>query len=206
VVLVVSVAEPEEKDGVAVGLAESFARGGARTLLVDADLRSALATNWLEVNATRATPYDDAALENPKQVPPPIAVVVEGNRTFDFLPAYAGARLPVDRLARVFRERFPGWTEDYEVLVIDTAPLLPHADALTVAASAKGVVVLCAAAGRTARADVEDAVARLDELGAPVVGTVLTNAAVPARSRTRGSGRGGGTVAVPRTTPPSRRT
>jgi Mrp family chromosome partitioning ATPase len=203
VVLVVSVAEAEEKDGVAVGLAESFARGGARTLLIDADLRAALATSWLEVNATRATPYDDGVLDNPKQVPPPIAVVVEGNRTFDFLPAYAGARHPVDRLARVFRERFPSWTDGYEVLVIDTAPLLPHADALTIATSAKGVVVLCASAGRSARADVEDAVARLEELGTPVLGTVLTNAGPPIRRRARG---GGVQPASALTPPTSRRT
>jgi Mrp family chromosome partitioning ATPase len=166
----------EDEDGVAVGLAESFARGGDATLLVDADLRSGRASEWLGVAGARATPYDDDFVDEPARPYAPVSVVVDRDRAFDFLPAPTGVRHPVDRLVRLFGEQREAWLRDYDVVIVAAAPLLPTADALAVAAHADGVV-LCARRGRTSRAELERALSLLNEQRAPVVGTVLTHAA-----------------------------
>lgn len=174
--LVVVVATPRataDQEGVAVGLAESCARSGVSTLLVDADLRSARSTAWLEVNATRATPYDDVNLNDGKARFEPVSVIVEGNRAFDFVPAFAPARHPVDRVSRVLGVHLAGWEQSYDVIVLDAAPVLDRADALVTAMRASGVV-LCVGAGRSRRVDVTAAFDVFAAHEVPVLGTVLT--------------------------------
>jgi Mrp family chromosome partitioning ATPase len=189
--LVVAVATPRstaDQEGVAVGLAESCARSGIPTMLVDADLRSARSTAWLEVNATRTTPYDDASLSGTMTRFEPVNVIVEGNRSFDFVPAFAPARHPVDRVGHVLGTNLEAWTERYQVIVLDAAPVLDRADALVTARRAGGVV-LCVGANRTARADVIAAIDVFAAQGIPVLGTVLTQTREarrrsPARTKT----------------------
>ena len=183
--LVVVVATPRatrDQEGVAVGLAESCARSGIATLLVDADLRAARSTAWLEVNTTRTTPYDDAHLDDHKSRFEPVTVIVEGKRSFDFVPAFAPARYPVDRVSRVLRDHLSDWTQRYDVIVLDAAPVIDRADALVTAAHATGVV-LCVGAGTGTRTDVEAAIDVFTGQGTAVLGTVLTNTrARPART------------------------
>ena len=181
VLVIAGLRSAEDKDGVAVGLAESFARGGDATLLIDADLRAGRATAWLGIAAGRATPYDDAVAGDPARPYAPVSVVVDRDRSFDFLPAPTSVPHPVDRLVRLFDEERERWRAGYDVVIVDAAPLLPHADALAVAADSDGVV-LCARRGRTSRADVERALALLAEQGAPVLGTVLTHAGPESRA------------------------
>lgn len=186
VLVVAGLRSAEDKDGVAVGLAESFARGGDATLLVDADLRARRATAWLGVADNRATPYDDAFVDDPDRSYEPVLVVVDRDRSFEFLPAPSSVPHPVDRLVRLFDEQQERWRTAYDVVIVDAGPLLPYADALAVAAHADGVV-LCAQRGRTTRADLEQALALLAEQGAPVLGTVLTHATPPSMASPTGA-------------------
>lgn len=170
-----------DEDGVAVGLAESFARGGDDTLMIDADLRNACATDVLGVGTTRGTPYDDVMAEDPTPGYAPISVVVSRERTFQFLPAAVALSHPVDRLIRLFDDRAATWRTEHDVVIVSAAPLLQHADGLAVAEHADGVV-LCARRGSTTRADVEQALAILGEQRVPVVGAVLTHARATANA------------------------
>src|SRR5690606_26807343 len=62
----------------------------------------------------------------------------------------------------------------YDVVVLDTPPLLPTADAAIFAAIARGVVFVTRA-GRTDREAARLAMHRLDDVGARVVGAVLND-------------------------------
>jgi Mrp family chromosome partitioning ATPase len=185
VVVVTSIAASSDNEGVAVSLAESFARSGEATLLVDADLRRARASAWLDASGTRVTPYDDPPSAGGGPSVQPVTVIVDGERTFDFLPARAGTQQPVDRLVRVFRDGMAAWRQEYGVIVVDAAPLLPHADALAVSSSATGVVV-CAAIGRANKRDLDAALESLADEGTQVLGIVLTNGARHASPVTSG--------------------
>jgi len=176
VLVVAGLRSADDKDGIAVGLAESFARSGDSTLLVDADLRSRTASARLGVADTRATPYDDVFVDDPTRAYLPVSIVVGRDLAFDLLPAPSGVPHPVDRLVRLFGERREVWLRDYDVVIVDAAPILGHADALAVAAHADGVV-LCARRGRASRSELAQALSLLNEGRTSVVGTVLTYAA-----------------------------
>ena len=203
--LVIVIATPRvtaDQEGVAVGLAESCARSGVATLLVDADLRSARSTAWLEVNATRATPYDDVNLGDAKGRFEPVTVIVEGNRSFDFVPAFAPARHPVDRVGRVLGANLAAWEQSYDVIVLDAAPVLDRADALVTAMRASGVV-LCVGAARSRRGDVSDVLDVFAGHEVPVLGTVLTQVRQrnrPAPAPAQGRPETGATRTRPKTT------
>lgn len=176
VVIIAGIQSSVDQEGVAVGLAETFARIGEATLLIDADLRHARASAWLEVSTATPTPYDDASI-SPKSrtAPRPISIVVGTNRAFDFLPAYPSAPQPVDRLVQAFRDNRDEWARTYDVIIVDAAPVFPSPDVLAVAPGATGVV-LCARSGHTTRRDLDDAVSLLVEQGVALFGTVLTRA------------------------------
>lgn len=173
VVVVAGLRVPGDKDGVAVGLAESFARTGAETLLVDADLIAARATAWLGIDAPTGTPYEDAALEDPRSAEAPMSVVVGRNRAFDVVPAPTGLKDSGDRLAQALDSHAETWRDRYDVVVIDAVPILASPDALAATRFADGVV-LCARSGRASKRELENALALLEEQHVPVLGTVLT--------------------------------
>lgn len=175
-VVVTGIRSTADHDGVAVGLAESFARIGDRTLLVDADLRHARASAWLEVSTTAATPYDDANLAREGRQPlPAVSIVVDANRSFDLVPAFPGAPQPVDRLVQVFRRNRDDWMTSYDVVVVNAAPIFPNPDVLAVVPGATGAV-LCVRAGHTSRRDLDEGLSLLTEQGVTALGTVLTHA------------------------------
>lgn len=176
VLVVAGFTSPRDAEGVAMALAESFARGGDATLLVDADLRGASSTHGLglgSTGATSSTVYDDEHLGGNEARPQPMPVVVARKRGFDFLPARRGADHPVERLVQAFKTNVDSWRRTYQVVVVDAPPLLEYADALAVASYADGVV-LCTAAGRSSRRDLESARELLAEQDAPVLGIVIT--------------------------------
>lgn len=153
----------------------ALARSGVRTLIIDADLRAPQQHVNFNVGNTAGL---TALLRRPDDLdgPQPVDVGVEG---LQLLPAgttadanwtellEAGLSYAVGRLGRLA-----------EVVLVDSAPLLPVADARIVARGVDGVVVVI-----NARDDSPDAVgAALETLalaGAPVLGAVLNRA--PAR-------------------------
>jgi Mrp family chromosome partitioning ATPase len=198
VVTVTSVRDVVEQEGVAIALAESLARSGLGTLLVDADLRAARSTALLEVgDAVSGAGREEAAGRAPAHVfGDHVTVVVDEARSFEFLPAPAMVNHPAERLARVLDAGLPAWSDAFDVIVLDAAPVAQRADALVAAARADHVV-LCLAAGRDAKQDVVAAAESVRESGGAVLGAVLTRPGrgplgarrTPARPRAAAPGR-----------------
>src|SRR5690606_4485470 len=75
ILAVTSPRHPKEKEGVAVSLAESFARDRQRTLLIDANLRQPGATKGLDISSVKTPPFE-VYLANPHQRFMPATVAV----------------------------------------------------------------------------------------------------------------------------------
>ena len=178
--VITSIVDTAERDGVAVALAESFARGGSRTLLVDADLRHPATSDWLDVVPSHAAPFE-VYLANPGRRYLPVSVAVGSKQTFDFVPSFTSARYPVDILNQGLPYQLDEWKAAYDVIILDSTPVVPFADTLAIAPFATGVI-LCASVGTSRRGQLAEAVGLLERGEANVLGIVLTN--LPS-SRTR---------------------
>ena len=82
------------------------------------------------------------------------------------------------RMKEVLREL----ADTYEVVIVDTAPLLPVADTVGLASLAQGALLVVRAA-RTSRDQVRTAAESLDRVGVRVLGTVFSMAPVPKGGR-----------------------
>lgn len=176
ILVVTSGYDNDEKDGVAVALAESFARSGSQTLLVDADLRNPATTAWLDLVPSQAAPFE-VHLANPDRRYLPVTVAIGSRRSFDFVPSFTSARFPVDLLNQGLPEQLDVWKQAYDVIIFDATPVVPFADVLALAPLSTGVV-LCANARSTTQDQMQEALGLLGRAGTAVLGLVLTNAAL----------------------------
>ncbi len=168
VVVVTSAEEGAGKSSVSLALARAYARTGRPTLLIDADLRKPVLDQELgtegEVGLAHHLEDPDLPLE-PHRIQP----------FLDFLPAGGTPENPSELLTTAWRE-WLGRVLDlgrYEVLVIDSAPLLPVADTLVLVPHASGAL-LVAAEGRTQRRHLVAAHELLKRVGARILGLALT--------------------------------
>jgi tyrosine-protein kinase len=167
--LVTSAAPSEGKTVVAANLAIALAQGGSRVLLVGADLRRprvhelfgaakapGLTSVLLEEVTVEAATY---AIEEvpglhvmaPGSAPPNPAELVDSAR---------------------FRDLLGSLSEVYDMVVVDSPPVLPVTDAQVLTRSADGVL-LVVAYGETSKRGLARAVELLGQVEAPLVGTVL---------------------------------
>jgi Mrp family chromosome partitioning ATPase len=79
-------------------------------------------------------------------------------------------------------------SNDYDIIIVDSAPVLPVSDSVALAASVDAVV-LVGQAGRSSSRQVGEALGQLQRVQAPLIGTVLNK--LTARKR-RGGGYGYG--------------
>lgn len=191
--LVTSAQTLKEKTGVAVSLAEGFARSRYRTLLVDADLRHPSSSQAFNLNPIEYTPLE-VYLENPHQRYLPISVRVDGKRSFDLIPSFSAARSPVDLLNQGLREHLEVWRGSYDVIIIDSTPLLPFADTLAIAPLCTGVIVSTSIKD-SSQQQVRAAVELLRRVGVDILGLVVTNLA-PSRQSSLHYGYGTGEPAA----------
>ncbi len=167
-VLVVTSSLPEEgKTSTAVNLAISLAKAGVRTLLVDADLRRPSVAGWLGLEQSAGVTtvlVGKVALED--------AVQPYGTTGLEVLPSgvtppNAAELLQTDAMVALL-DRLRA---SYEVVVIDTPPLLPVTDAALLATKADGAL-LVTRHGRTKQGQVAGSVERLARVDATLVGVV----------------------------------
>jgi capsular exopolysaccharide synthesis family protein len=180
-ILVTSAVAGEGKSLVAVNLAVSFAQEGSRTCLVDADVQKgehhamevAVKLAW-EPSAGLATYLEGSAELEHVVVPsvelPHLAFVGSGGRAANPPRALRG-----DRAA----EFFSRLQEEYDVMIVDSPPVLPVVDAAILAAHCRSVVHVVRY-GYTRRGELEEAARRLRHVNAPLVGLVLNCARVGA--------------------------
>lgn len=172
VILVTSPRNGEGKSSVALSLAESFTRANYRTLLVDADLRKPVIAREYNLDDKRHMPLR-THLENPQGSYEAAHVGVNLAQTLDIIPTFRAAPSPTELLSLGFPGALASWEKDYDVIVIDSAPLLDVADTLNIAPLCTGTVMV-ASLEDTDPQQISDAVGLLQRSGVRIFGIAAT--------------------------------
>ncbi len=179
--LVVTSAGPQEgKTLIATNLAATFARGGARVLLVDCDIHRPRLHRVFR--ATRAPGLMDLLRHNTSGsvLHTPVsqrlaAIRKTGIDRLAFLPCGADPHTTPELLEpATLRGLLMELRNEFDVILLDTPPVLVSADAATLAASADGVLMVVRA-GQTDRGAAELAGRRVVAAGGRVLGAVLND-------------------------------
>ncbi len=173
VLVVTSSVAAEGKSTTAADLAMSFAQAGRRVLLVDADLRRPTLAGLLGLERSVGLTNVLAGQVGLHEVVQPW-----GEHGMRFLasgpiPPNPSELLGSEHMVDVIDQA----RQAYDLIIIDTAPLLPVTDGAIAAARADGAVVVVRY-GRTRRGEVERAVDSLRAVDARVVGAVLNGVPV----------------------------
>lgn len=179
VIQVTSATEGEGKSTVAANLACAMAASGTPVVLIDGDLRRPRQHRIFGVDnaaGLAAVMLREAALDE-------ACIEVPGHRTLRVLPSGPSPANPADFLwpgtSAGARASLPavvaallssGWQ-----VVIDTPPVMPVADALTVARMVDGTVIVTQL-GKTDRRSLQHALTSLRQSGANIVGVVVNRA------------------------------
>ncbi|MEQ6901069.1 polysaccharide biosynthesis tyrosine autokinase [Nocardioides sp. YIM 152588] len=185
-VFVVTSSIPEEgKTSTAVNLAVSLAQGGTKTLLIEGDLRRPRAVTRLGL--------DDAVGVTSLLLGRALFADAIQTHTRSGLHVLASGPVPPNPAellqTNAMRELIDVARQSYEIVLIDTPPLLPVTDAALLAAEADGAIVVVSH-GRPSRDQVAQSVERLTQVDASLVGVVFNK--VPATLESKGYGYGYG--------------
>jgi polysaccharide biosynthesis transport protein len=171
VLQVTSPSPGEGKTVIASNLATVFAQAGDRVVLVGGDLRRPRAEDLLGVPLT---PGLTGVLIGEVALPQAIRVV-DGLPNLSVLPAGLPPPNPSELLSgERARRLIDVLAQTYDLVIIDCPPVLPVTDALVLARMAD-TTLLATSANRTSRRALDRTVEMLDQVGAPLVGTVLTS-------------------------------
>lgn len=159
----------EGKSTTSVNLALAFAETGQRVLLVDADLRRPTIADILQLE--NAVGLSTALVER-VTVEDAVFTTAQG---IDVLTAGEQAPNPAQLLAsRKMQELVHALSEYYDLVIIDTAPVLSVADATIISQYADSMLVVVNARATT-KSQLTRSVAALQGVGAELAGFVLNN-------------------------------
>ena len=167
----------EGKTTTASNLAVVLAEAGHQVVLVDADLRKSRLHEVFSVN--RRPGLTDLLMGDPidlavTDLADGLHVIASGN-----VPANLSEMLASDRTAKLLEEL----SARYEYVILDSAPILPVADSLALAAAVDGVLFVTQAR-RASQRNLADALERLQRVSQPPIGMILNQA----KTRRHGSG------------------
>ena len=168
-VLAVTSAIPHEgKTTTSLGLARISALAGSRTVLVDCDLRRRSATHALGIEVEKGLTevlFRNASLQDVIRKDPGSGVDVVPLAQAEFTPRDLFSSDAMRQVIEQLRGK-------YDVVILDTAPVLPLADTRVLSALADSVLIV-ARWGRTPAALVKEAVDQLRQHNARIAGVVL---------------------------------
>ncbi len=169
VIMITSALSGEGKTTLASSLASSIARSGKRTLLMECDLRRPMAHRLLNMPGT-------AGICEVMRKEARLSQVIQRcqQKHLWFLPAGhlnegALAMLSMDGMRRLFavlRKKF-------DIIIVDTAPVLPVADTLLISKHVDAAV-LAVLKGVSRTPKVTAAIERLNSLGVRILGAVVS--------------------------------
>jgi succinoglycan biosynthesis transport protein ExoP len=166
--LITSAAPGEGKSTAIIHLAIAHAEQGKKTLIIDADLRRPSIHKKLNLNGSLGLSnvllgefrWKETIVQN-EQWP-----------DLDVVPAGTASRRASDLVGSMMMDILDEASKEYDLILVDAPPLLGFAEAMQVAKSVDGVVVM-ARAGQTSRRAVATVLATLKRLRANVIGLVL---------------------------------
>jgi tyrosine-protein kinase len=170
VILVTSPAVGDGKTSTLANLGVVFAEAGERVLLVSGDLRRPRLGEFFglgeQVGLTSVLLGEHTMEE--------VLTPVPGIDRLTLLPVGPIPPNPAELLnGSGMRDIFTRLREQFDLVLVDSPPVLPVTDAAILSQHADATLML-AAAGQTRRGDLHRAVEKLDQVGATILGTVLT--------------------------------
>ncbi len=188
-IMITSPTSSEGKSSTAMNLALSFCQSGKSVLVIDADMRrprlhQVFGTDpkhdGLSAVLAGECSVDDAVIKNVDSAPENMAIMVCGNIPDD--PAEKLDSLALRQLLVDLKARF-------DVVILDSPPILPVADPLILARQVDGVI-LVSRCEQTTRGELQRAMSGLMQSDANMLGVVLNE--VDARQERYDYGGGGG--------------
>jgi succinoglycan biosynthesis transport protein ExoP len=173
VVGIVSALPGEGKTTLAAGLADFLAKGGSRTLLIDADLRNPSMSKTLGYTGApglldmvaNQTPFDDL-------------VITDSTHKFDFLPSSTRIK-PTNSSdilsSAMMKQLLKSVKRDYDYVLVDLPPILPVVD-VKASAHLFDAFLLVVEWGATSTEEIVKAVATSSILSERLLGAVLNKA------------------------------
>lgn len=169
VVLFTSPGASEGKTTTVANVGMAFAEAGHRTVIVDADLRRPRIHQFFDVSGSVGL---STVLLGKVDIATAVQVI-EAEHPLSLVPAGPVAPNPAELLRSDITEAsLTKLREAYDVVIIDSPPVLPVADALVLARHAD-ITILLAAADSTSRRKLSRAVEALRQVDAPLQGLVL---------------------------------
>jgi succinoglycan biosynthesis transport protein ExoP len=182
VIMVASAQAEEGKSSIAISVSESFVRNGYRTLLVDADMRKPVIASEYRINNLHQAALEDC-LKNPYITHQPATVSIGAKDYLYVIPSFAPTNQASELLSRGFRDCLERWRQEYDVIIVDTSPLLAVADALTIAPLCTGTL-LAINQQKTDRRQLRAVVELLKRVGVRILGSAVTHVTRDASQQT----------------------
>lgn len=181
VIMVTSTAPGEGKSSVTATLADGFATSGQRVLIVDTDLRRGTQEAvWQKFNETgswhQLVGIGGARSLRKALLQPTDVQVLQVAQNIDMLPAGQAITDSLGVFNQADLQRvFDLWRQNYDVVLVDSAPLLALADGLVVGRAVDGVVLVTEFGGTQVQS-VAATLRRAQSSGLNVVGAVINKA------------------------------
>jgi len=172
VIVITSSYMAEGKSTISANLAIALAQRGARVLLVDSDLRRGTLHKLFHLTSSLPGLSNLLSMINERDV---YITPIPEVPTLTLLPAGAKPPNAAELLAsNRMAELVHRWREEYDHVVIDSAPILMVSDALAIAARADGAVMIIRA-GLTRRKAISRAFELLSRSNVRILGAVMND-------------------------------
>jgi Mrp family chromosome partitioning ATPase len=101
-----------------------------------------------------------------------VVIPIEGRQNLSVLPSGPGSHRAADLIGPRLSELLNEWAKEYDLVILDSPPLLGFAECLQMATAADGVLIITRA-GETRRKSVAAVVSTLQRVRANLIGVVL---------------------------------
>jgi capsular exopolysaccharide synthesis family protein len=163
-----SAAPSEGKSTIAAHLAIANSDRGKKTLLVDADLRRPSLHSKFGF-----TPREGFSNVLTGELAwQDVVLPIEGKPQLNLLPAGPGSHRAADLIGPRLSSLLDEFNKEYDMVILDSPPLLGFAECLQIATAADGVLIV-SLAGETKRKAVAAVVSTLKKLRANIIGVVM---------------------------------